>query len=118
MKIAMPLDENKQEVCVSFGRAPYFYLYDTDTKKTQVVVNEGAEAQGGAGPKAAQIVLDNQADVLITVRLGENAAEVLQASNVKIYKAAQKSVEENRSLYEENKLELLDHFHKGFHGIA
>ena len=34
MKIAIPVDEKSLEsnVCVSFGRAPYFLIYDTESK--------------------------------------------------------------------------------------
>jgi len=36
MKIAIPVDEKSLEsnVCVSFGRAPYFLIYDTETKES------------------------------------------------------------------------------------
>ena len=35
MKIAIPVDEKTLEsnVCVSFGRAPYFLVYDTETRE-------------------------------------------------------------------------------------
>ena len=28
MRIAIPLDENKQDICIVFSRAPYFLLRD------------------------------------------------------------------------------------------
>lgn len=36
MKIAIPVDEKNLEtnVCVSLGRAPYFLIYDTETKES------------------------------------------------------------------------------------
>jgi predicted Fe-Mo cluster-binding NifX family protein len=35
MKIAIPVDEKTLEsnVCVSFGRTPYFLIYDVETKE-------------------------------------------------------------------------------------
>ena len=35
MKIAIPVDEKSVDsnVCVSFGRTPYFLIYDVDTKR-------------------------------------------------------------------------------------
>jgi predicted Fe-Mo cluster-binding NifX family protein len=35
MKIAIPVDEKTLEsnVCASFGRTPYFLIYDTETKE-------------------------------------------------------------------------------------
>lgn len=35
MKVAIPVDDQSMEtkICVSFGRTPYFLIYDTETKK-------------------------------------------------------------------------------------
>ncbi len=117
MKIAIPVDENKLDVCVSFARAPYFMYYDTETKETTIKENPAAEAAGGAGLKAAQTLVDEKADVVLTVRCGENAAEVLQAAEMKIYKTVETKAVENIKVYEEGNLEEMTHFHAGFHGI-
>ena len=117
MKIIIPLDENKEDVCVSFGRAPFFLVKDTESGDTQIKDNPAADAEGGAGIKAAQFVADQEGDVLITVRCGENAGEVLKAAEMKIYKSQVANAEENIKLFGENKLEELTHFHAGYHGI-
>ena len=116
MIIAIPLDESKENVCVSFGRAPYFLFHDTETNISETVTNTAAQAQGGAGIKAAQLVADRHADVVITVRCGQNAAEVLLAANIAVYKAAGTSAAENLAALSEGKLEKLQSFHPGFHG--
>lgn len=116
MIIAVPLDDTKKNVCVSFGRAPYFMMHDTKTDKTEIIDNPAAEAQGGAGIKSAQLVVDNNADALITVRCGENAAQVFNAAKVEIYEANGINAEENVKSLSEGKLKLLTHFHAGFHG--
>ena len=85
MKIAIPVDDSKEKVCVSFARAPYF-LFEEDGVVT-LLENEAAQAQGGAGLKAAQFLVDQNADVLITVRCGENAAKVLQMADMVVYKS-------------------------------
>ena len=118
MIIAIPLDENKQDVCVSFGRAPYFLLHNTDTGVSETIVNAAAQAQGGAGIKAAQIVADSHADALITVRCGQNSAEVLQAAGIAIYQSQGPSAAENLKALQNQTLSRLDHFHPGFHGHA
>lgn len=74
MKIAIPLDENRQDVCIVLARAPYF-LFREDGMDT-VLENPAAQAQSGAGIQAAQFLVDQRADVLITVRCGQNAAQV------------------------------------------
>ena len=63
MKIAMPVDEKTMEssVCLSFGRTPYFLIYDTETNKSIFLDNSAATSQGGAGIKAAQTVVDSEA---------------------------------------------------------
>lgn len=118
MKIAIPADENtlQSEVCMSFGRASYFYIYDTATQTGEFIINGAATAPGGAGIKAAQIVVDTQAGVLITPRCGENAADVFKAAKIKIYKSSVGSIQDNINSYGDGKLETLDHFHEGFHG--
>ena len=47
--------------------------------------NPAAEAQGGAGIQAAQFLVDQGADVLITVRCGQNAADIFGTAGMKIY---------------------------------
>lgn len=102
-------------VCPSFGRAPYFLLFNTDNRKSEVVDNPGASAQGGAGIKAAQALVDSKADVLLTPRCGENAAEVLHAANIALYKSTEGSVAVNITLFTEGKLPVLEEIHAGFH---
>lgn len=117
MKVMLPLDEDKLNICVSFGRAPFFLIYDLESGKEECLENPAAEAQGGAGIKAAQFVVDSDAKVLITVRCGENAAEVFKEAGVKIYKASGSQAKQNIELLKENKLEELTHFHAGYQGI-
>ena len=118
MKIAMPVDEKTMDsnLCVSFGRTPYFLLYDTETKESVFIDNSAATSQGGAGIKAAQTVVDSQVGALITPRCGENAAKVIHAANLKIYKTINSSIRDNIAAYEEEKLSLLEEIHAGFHG--
>ena len=116
MKIAIPLDENEKDVCVSFGRAP-FYLFSEDGK-TEILKNPAADAEGGAGIKAAQFLVDQAATALITIRCGQNAANVFQAAGITIYEAKKGcTAAENLALLADNQLEELTHFHAGYHGI-
>lgn len=115
MKIAIPLDENKEDVCPSFGRSPYFYFEENGKK--EIIANPASEEQGGAGPKAAQFLIDADTDILLTVRCGQNAADVLKMADIKIYKTQGKTAKENLDAFHQNKLEELTHFHAGFQGI-
>jgi len=117
MKIAMPVDDKYMEsgVCVSFGRTPYFVMYDTNIKESIFLDNSAAASQGGAGIKAAQSIVDKGANVLITPRCGENAADVLKAANIGIYKSINGSFMDNINAFVEGKLSLLDEIHAGLH---
>ncbi len=118
MKIAIPVDQktNTSNVCISFGRAPYFMIINGATKETIFIDNEAADSQGGAGIKAAQTLVDAGTDVLLTPRCGENAAVVLQKAQIKIYKTIPGNVQDNLVAYENGNLEVLDEIHPGFHG--
>ncbi len=115
MKIAIPLDENQQDVCITFARAPYFLF--SENGSTEILDNPAAEASGGAGLQAAQFLLDQHADVLITVRCGQNAADVFKAADLKVYQADGTDAQANLTALIEGKLARLTHFHAGFHGI-
>lgn len=118
MKIAIPVDEKTLEsnVCVSFGRTPYFLIYDVETKESMFIDNSAAASTGGAGIKAAQIIVDNKANALLAPRLGENAAGALKPAEIKIYKTTITSAKENIDAFIAGKLPLLDKIHAGFHG--
>ncbi|MDD2212210.1 MAG: NifB/NifX family molybdenum-iron cluster-binding protein [Peptococcia bacterium] len=118
MKIAVPVDEKdlKSKVCVSFGRTPYFLIYNTETKESVFLENSAAASTGGAGIKAAQTIVDNGVSALLTPRCGENAADVLKAADIKIYKTKSVAINDNIEAFIDGKLPLLDEIHAGFHG--
>jgi predicted Fe-Mo cluster-binding NifX family protein len=118
MKVAVPA-ENKsadKDVYASFGRAPYFLIYDTETKEEEYLDNSAVINQGGAGIRAAQVIADNRVKVLITPRCGENAEKVLRGAEVLIYKSIDGTIKENIEALENDKLSLLADIHPGFHG--
>jgi predicted Fe-Mo cluster-binding NifX family protein len=118
MKIAIPIEEKNLEanVCASFGRAPCFLIYDTETKEKLFLDNGAAASTGGAGIKAAQTIVDQETCALLTPRCGENAANVLKAAGIKIYKTTAACARENIEAFAAGKLPLLEEIHAGFHG--
>lgn len=118
MKIAIPVDEKNLEsgVCPSFGRAPYFLFYNTDTKESYFLDNSAVANQGGAGIRAAQVIADHGVNAMLTPRCGENAQEVLNKAEVLIYKTITGTAQQNLEAFAAEKLELLSVFHAGFHG--
>lgn len=115
MKIAIPLDENRLDVCPVLARTPYFCFRMGEQE--EVLENPAAQAEGGAGAQAAQFLVDMGTTVLLTPRCGENAAQVFAAAGIEIFKTAHKTAVDNFAAYEEGKLEKLTRFHGGYHGI-
>lgn len=118
MKIAIPAEDKSMDknVYVSFGRAPYFLLYDTKTKECEYLDNNAVLNQGGAGIRAAQVIADNGVKALITPRCGENAEKVLTGAEILIYKSIDGTIKENIEAFNTEKLTLLTDIHPGFHG--
>jgi predicted Fe-Mo cluster-binding NifX family protein len=117
MKIAIPVEDKNMEagICPSFGRTPFFLIYDTSSGEAVYMDNSAASNQGGAGIKAAQFVADQKAEALLTPRCGENAAAVLKASNIKIYRTISNSIRENIKAFNDKALAPLEEIHPGFH---
>lgn len=120
MKIAMPLDEKNlnSAVCPSFGRTPYFLIYNTETDESSFLDNSAIASQGGAGIKAAQVLVDNDVKVLLTPRCGENAEAVLSKAEISIFKTITGTAQQNIDAYKADSLSVLKDFHPGFHGHA
>ena len=117
MKLMVPVESESLDapVCPSFGRTPFFAIYDTENDTYAFISNEAEASQGGAGIKAAQILVDHGVAAIITYRLGENAAEVLHAAGIKIYKAEDGSIKKNIEDYTADQLSILSATHPGFH---
>ena len=118
MIIGIPVDNNTMEANISshFGRTEFFLIWDSETEKPLFIVNDAMNAQGGAGIKAAQVLVDNNIDATISPRLGQNAYEVINGANIKIYASEGMSVKDNLDKLNKGKLSPLNNIHEGFHG--
>lgn len=117
MNIAIPVNNKSAaaDVAASFGRTQYFLIYDTETNSSEYLDNSAASSQGGAGIKAAQCVVDSGAVIVIAPQCGENAANVLKAATIKLYKSVPGTALENLAAFAAGSLALLEEFHAGFH---
>lgn len=117
MRVAVPVEHQtlKAEVCPSFGRAPFYVIYDTEKKTTEYLQNTATGSQGGAGVQAAQLIVDQQVDAIITPRCGKNAAAVVQEAGIKLYRSISGSIESNLKAFEEQSMSVLEEIHAGFH---
>lgn len=120
MKVVFSVLEQRENppLDMRFGRCTYFQVYDTDSKESVWLKNKGQTADGGAGIAAAQQIIDQEVDVLITGNLGPNAFKLLDRSSIQVYRACGKTVKEALVALENNKLEELGlpgPAHQGMH---
>ena len=68
-----------------FGRCPTFILADTETMQFEAVANPAVSSGSGAGVRAAQFVVEQGAEAVVTGNVGPNAFEVFQAAGIPVY---------------------------------
>lgn len=67
-----------------FGRCAYFLIADSETEEFKAIENPASQAMGGAGVAAAQAVVNEKAEVVITGNIGPNAIFALEQAGIKI----------------------------------
>lgn len=67
-----------------FGRAGWFCLYDEETKDTRFIENEYANAQGGAGTKAAEKMVELGAQRVVSGDFGPKAKDLLDKFKIQM----------------------------------
>lgn len=87
-----------------FGRCAYFVIVDPDSMQFRAVPNSAAGATGGAGIKAAQIVVSEEVNVVVTGSVGPNAYPSLQNAGVAIVSTSQGTVRDAIELYKSGSL--------------
>lgn len=68
-----------------FGRAPYFIIVESEDGSFEAIKNPYADGGGGVGPKAAQVLIENNVKALVSGQVGGNAKEVLVAAGIAMY---------------------------------
>ena len=64
-----------------FGRSPTLVKMDTDTGKWEALTNPGVSQSSGAGVAAAQLVIDQKANAVISGDFGPHAANAFRAAS-------------------------------------
>lgn len=68
-----------------FGRAPWFVVVNTDTGQARSIDNEkGVNAGSGAGVQAAEAVVREGVEYVLTGHCGPNAFRALDAAGVRV----------------------------------
>lgn len=108
MKIAISCTEENIEKMASpsFGRAPHFYMTESEGEPGYFVPNtQNKQAVQGAGIQSAQTILREEAKVLITGHCGPKAFRVLSEGGVRIFQGEPKrTVKEALLDFSNNKL--------------
>jgi predicted Fe-Mo cluster-binding NifX family protein len=98
MKIAVTSLENNKDSKMDprFGRGAFFAVYDSETKEFGFYENEAKDASGGAGPKAAEQIVNLGVNKLLSSDFGPKAKSALESMGVEmqLYMDKDKSVEQ------------------------
>ncbi|HDQ34729.1 MAG TPA: dinitrogenase iron-molybdenum cofactor biosynthesis protein [Chloroflexi bacterium] len=86
MKIAISASSASLDSPVDprFGRCPYFLLVDAETEAFEALPNASAMSGGGAGIQAAQIIVQQGVQLIITGNVGPNAFRVFETAGVAV----------------------------------
>ncbi len=108
MRIAITSDSPSETTPVSavFGRCAYYAIYDTATGKLDFVQNPGGMMARGAGVQAAQFVVSQGVQVIITGGVvGPNASMVLAQAGMEVVNGFQGTIGDAISAAREGKLQ-------------
>ena len=67
-----------------FGRGKYFCIYDDENGKFEFIKNENAEAQGGAGTKTSEKVIELGVKKVISGDFGPKAKDLLNRFGIQM----------------------------------
>jgi len=82
-----------------FGRCAKLIKVDTENGKWEVFDNPGVSQSGGAGVAAAQFVIDQKAEVIVSGDFGPNAANAFKSSGIKMRLFAQDTTSVQMAVY-------------------
>jgi len=87
MKIAIPSMGESLTSIVSrtLGRSPFIIIYDDKNDSFVSLENPGFQIQDGSGLKTSELIIQNNADVLLTREIGRKAYSVLMKEYVDIH---------------------------------
>ena len=77
-------DKLSSEFDLRFGRAAWFCLYDEETGKSEFYENKYSNAQGGAGSKASEFIIEIGATKVISGDFGPKAKDLLEKFNIQM----------------------------------
>ena len=82
--ISSKANHTKAGFDLRFGRAAYFCVYDSETKQAEFIVNSHANAQGGAGTKASEKMIELGVNKVISGDFGPKAKDLLNQFKIQM----------------------------------
>ncbi|MBP2030151.1 putative Fe-Mo cluster-binding NifX family protein [Methanohalophilus levihalophilus] len=109
MNICIPSsgEELTSNVDLRFGRCNYFVIVDSENMNARAFRNPAISATGGAGIQAAQEIVRQNANVLLTGNIGPNAHQVLSTAGINVFELEGNTVEEAVKMYNAGELQVL-----------
>ncbi|MGI6210047.1 MAG: NifB/NifX family molybdenum-iron cluster-binding protein [Anaerolineae bacterium] len=87
-----------------FGRCPAFVFVDTESMEAEGIANASVALGGGAGIQAAQWVIDQGAEAVLSHNVGPNAFAVLSQAGVQVHRIQGGTVREAVEAFKAGKL--------------
>jgi predicted Fe-Mo cluster-binding NifX family protein len=117
MKVVISAQGENLEAPASsvFGRCPIYIFVDTESMEFQAMPNPAMSQGGGAGIQAAQFVVEQGAQAVLTGNLGPNAFNVLQAAGVPGYLVPEGTVRRAVEAYKAGQLQPMVGANVGAH---
>lgn len=97
MKVLIPSTGESLEDSIDnrFGRCQYYIIYETDKENFEIFRNSFCEVEKTAGSSLALASINYGVDVVIVSRIGKKPFDLLQAANIRLYKASESSTIRN-----------------------
>ena len=77
-------DTTNAKFDLRFGRASNFCILNEETKEISIIGNEHKDAQGGAGTKASEKMIELGINKIISGDFGPKAKEMLEKFNIQM----------------------------------
>jgi predicted Fe-Mo cluster-binding NifX family protein len=107
MKISLISDgkDLSSPLASTFERCSYFIIVDSNREDLVIsLLNYAETTPRGTEIQAAQLLVDNLVEVVITPQIGINALNVLQIAGIKVYLGNAGTLQENIDAYRQGKL--------------
>jgi len=102
---------------IRFGRCEYFQIHDTESGEVKILENKGQNCSGGAGFVAANQLIVQKVDIIITGNLGPNAFEIIEKAGIIAYKCENVDISLVLEKYNKSELEEIKMSGPAYHGV-